>query len=213
MLFRSGQVHIVAGSLRNSRIDVPDAPGLRPTPDRVRETLFNWLAPEIDGARCLDLFAGTGALGIEALSRGAAAAVFVDDDVAACAVLRDNLRALGLGARAVVLAQRVERVLPRLLQRGLVPGAAAPPYGYVFADPPYRDVPVAVPALLRFFFAHQAALLGPDGVLVVEHDRRTELTADLPRTDLRRYGDTALSFFAAPGTTPTSHATQPGDPT
>lgn len=206
-------LRVIAGEHRGRRLRAPAGLHTRPTADRVRQALFNILSPLPPGRVALDLYAGSGALGIEALSRGAAAAVFVDDDVAACAVLRDNLRALGLGARAVVLAQRVERVLPRLLQPGLVPGAAAPPYGYVFADPPYKDVPVAVPALLRFFFAHQAALLGPDGVLVVEHDRRTELTADLPRTDLRRYGDTALSFFAAPGTAPTSHATQPGDQT
>lgn len=206
-------LRVIAGEHRGRRLRAPAGLHTRPTADRVRQALFNILPPLPPGSVALDLYAGSGALGIEALSRGAAAAVFVDDDVAACAVLRDNLRELGLGARAVVLAQRVERVLPRLLQPGLVPGAAAPPYGYVFADPPYKDVPVAVPALLRFFFAHQAALLGPDGVLVVEHDRRTELTADLPRTDLRRYGDTALSFFAAPAAAPTSHATQPGDPT
>ena len=95
----------------------------------------------------------------------------------------------------------------------LVPGGAAPPYRYVFADPPYKDVPSEVPALLRFFFTHQATLLGPHGVLVVEHDRRTDLNGELARVDVRRYGDTALSFFAAPGTAPTSHATQPGDQT
>jgi len=73
-----GKLRIVAGSLRGSRLAVPDNAGLRPTPDRVRETLFNWLAPVIDGARCLDLFAGTGALGIEAISRGASACTFVE---------------------------------------------------------------------------------------------------------------------------------------
>jgi len=205
-------LRVIAGEHRGRRLRAPAGLHTRPTADRVRQALFNILPPPPPGSVALDLYAGSGALGIEALSRGAAAAVFVDDDVAACAVLRDNLRALGLGARAVVLAQRVERVLPRLLQRGLVPGGAAPPFSYVFADPPYKDVPSAVPALLRFFFAHQAALLGPDGVLVVEHDRRTELTGDLPRIDVRRYGDTALSFFAAPGAEPTSHDTQPGDP-
>ena len=207
-------LRVIAGEHRGRRLRAPAGLHTRPTADRVRQALFNILPPPPPGSVALDLYAGSGALGIEALSRGAAAAVFVDDDVAACAVLRDNLRALGLSARAVVLAQRVERVLPRLLQQGLAPGGTAPPYSYVFADPPYKDVPTAVPALLRFFFAHQAALLGPTGVLVVEHDRRTELTADLLRIDVRRYGDTALSFFAAPGTAPTSpsHQTQPGDP-
>jgi len=86
-----GMVRIVAGRLRGSKIAVPDAPGLRPTPDRVRETLFNWLAPFVDGARCLDLFAGTGALGIEALSRGAAECVFVERDRGLCARIAANL--------------------------------------------------------------------------------------------------------------------------
>jgi len=89
-----GSLRIVAGRLRGSRLAVPDADGLRPTPDRVRETLFNWLAPVIPGARCLDLYAGTGALGIEALSRGAGACVFVERDRTLCRLLRDNLERL-----------------------------------------------------------------------------------------------------------------------
>jgi 16S rRNA (guanine966-N2)-methyltransferase len=90
----TGRLRIVGGTLRGSRLDVPMAPGLRPTPDRVRETLFNWLAPVIDGARCLDLYAGTGALGIEALSRGAAQVDFVDTDNRLVALLRANLARL-----------------------------------------------------------------------------------------------------------------------
>src|SRR5512141_1310795 len=86
-----GSVRIIGGSLRRSRLEVADAPGLRPTPDRVRETLFNWLMPVIEGSRCLDLFAGTGALGIEALSRGAAQVDFVETDGQLAALLRENL--------------------------------------------------------------------------------------------------------------------------
>src|SRR5574338_1690283 len=86
-----GKLRIVGGTLRGSRIAVPDAPGLRPTPDRVRETLFNWLAPVIADAHCLDLFAGTGALGIEALSRGAAPVDFVEADARLADLLRANL--------------------------------------------------------------------------------------------------------------------------
>jgi 16S rRNA (guanine966-N2)-methyltransferase len=89
-----GKLRIVGGSLRGSRIAIADAPGLRPTPDRVRETLFNWLMPVIAGARCLDLFAGTGALGIEALSRGAAAVDFVEAEVRLADALRANLARL-----------------------------------------------------------------------------------------------------------------------
>lgn len=90
----SGKLRIVGGFLRGSRIAVPDAPGLRPTPDRVRETLFNWLMPAIEGAKCLDLFAGTGALGIEALSRGAAAVDFVEADARLADGLHANLTRL-----------------------------------------------------------------------------------------------------------------------
>jgi 16S rRNA (guanine966-N2)-methyltransferase len=205
-------LRVIAGEHRGRRLRAPAGLGTRPTADRVRQALFNILPPPAPGSVALDLYAGSGALGIEALSRGAAAAVFVDADPAACAVLRANLRALGLGGRAVVLAQRVERVLARLLDAGLAPGGTAPPYSYVFADPPYKDVASQVPALLHFFFTHQATLLGPHGLLVIEHDRRTELAGELPRVDARRYGDTALSFFAAPQAEPTSHDLQPGDP-
>ena len=123
-----GQVRIVAGSLRNSRIEVPDAPGLRPTPDRVRETLFNWLAPEIDGARCLDLFAGTGALGIEALSRGAGHCTFVEADARLAAALRATLARLKV-ANAEVRNEPAERFL----------AAAASPFDVAFVDPPFAQ--------------------------------------------------------------------------
>jgi len=97
----SGRVRIIGGTLRGSRLEVPDAPGLRPTPDRVRETLFNWLMPVMSGARCLDLFAGTGALGIEALSRGAATVDFVETDARLADLLRVNLARLKQTARVV----------------------------------------------------------------------------------------------------------------
>lgn len=88
------QLRIIAGQWRGRRLHFPDLPGLRPTPDRVRETLFNWLSPILPGARCLDLFAGSGALGIEALSRGAAEVVFVEQQPAAVTALRENLTKL-----------------------------------------------------------------------------------------------------------------------
>src|SRR5688572_18662669 len=89
-----GRIRIIAGTLRNSRLDVPHAAGLRPTSDRVRETLFNWLAPVTDGARCLDLYAGTGALGVEAASRGAREVVFVERDFALARAIEGNLARL-----------------------------------------------------------------------------------------------------------------------
>src|SRR5689334_3673643 len=120
-----GRLRIVAGTLRGSRLDVADAPGLRPTPDRVRETLFNWLMPVIAGARCLDLFAGTGALGIEALSRGAAAVDFVETDGELAERLRANLLRLKQTAR--VLRLDALRFLGETEMR----------YDVVFLDPPF----------------------------------------------------------------------------
>ncbi|MDE2156414.1 MAG: 16S rRNA (guanine(966)-N(2))-methyltransferase RsmD [Xanthomonadaceae bacterium] len=121
-----GRIRIIGGSLRNSRLEVPDLPGLRPTAERVRETLFNWLAPVIAGARCLDLCAGTGALGIEALSRGAASVQFVERDVRAAQVLRGNLvRLKATAGKVAVLA--AEEFLAGPPQ----------PHDLVFLDPPF----------------------------------------------------------------------------
>ena len=120
-----GKLRIIGGSLRGSRIAVPDVQGLRPTPDRVRETLFNWLAPVIEGAKCLDLFAGTGALGIEALSRGAAKVDFVEADARLAQLLRENLARLKQTAQ--VHADTAGRFLDRTSSR----------YDLVFLDPPF----------------------------------------------------------------------------
>lgn len=125
---RPGSLRIIAGHLRGSRLAVPAMDGLRPTPDRVRETLFNWLAPHIAGARCLDLFAGTGALGVEALSRGAAQCCFVERDRALAQALRENLARL-----RVDNAQVVEADALAWLAR---PGAA---FDIVFIDPPFAQ--------------------------------------------------------------------------
>ena len=123
----SGKLRIIGGSLRNSRLTVPDRPGLRPTADRVRETLFNWLMPVIDGARCLDLFAGTGALGIEALSRGAAWVDFVESDAALAQALKDNLARLKQERAAVRSADALH----------LLEDAPAHAYDIAFVDPPF----------------------------------------------------------------------------
>ena len=120
------QIRIIGGQWRSRRLEFPDAPSLRPTPDRVRETLFNWLAPVLPGARCLDVFAGSGALGIEALSRGAAAVVFIEHDPVAMRALRDNL------ARLKAEGGRVEPAEALAWLRR--PGT---PFEIVFLDPPF----------------------------------------------------------------------------
>jgi 16S rRNA (guanine966-N2)-methyltransferase len=126
------EVRIIGGSLRGRKLSFPDVPGLRPTPDRVRETLFNWLAPHISGMRVLDLFAGSGALGIEAVSRGAASAVLVESSPIAEKQLRESVKLLRL--REV----QVERgdALGYLVRYALAPGGARC-FDLVFLDPPF----------------------------------------------------------------------------
>jgi 16S rRNA (guanine966-N2)-methyltransferase len=121
----TGRIRIIGGSLRNSRLEVPDLPGLRPTPERVRETLFNWLAPVLPGTRVLDLCAGTGALGIEALSRGAAAVQFVERDARAAQALRGNLARL-----------KVEATVSVADALAFLDGPAVA-FGLVLLDPPF----------------------------------------------------------------------------
>ena len=123
----SGQVRIIGGRWRGTKLAVPDRPGLRPSSDRVRETLFNWLMPVLPGARVLDLFAGTGALGLEALSRGAAHATLVERDPGLAAALRDAC--VRLGAQATVVAQDALAWLA---------GQQAT-FDLVFLDPPFAD--------------------------------------------------------------------------
>ena len=122
-------VRIIGGAWRGRRVHFPDAPGLRPTPDRVRETLFNWLQPVVAGARCLDLFAGSGALGLEALSRGAAEVVFVEQAPAPARMLREQLAHLSAGRPAA--GRIVESSAERFL------AAPAVPFDVVFLDPPF----------------------------------------------------------------------------
>ncbi len=124
---RSGRLRIVAGNWRSRLLDIADVPGLRPTSERIRETLFNWLTPHIRGARCLDLFAGTGALGLEALSRGAKSAMFVESSAQAVATLNANIKVLGAAAATV---RQMDA-----LQYLKVPSAGK--YDLVFLDPPF----------------------------------------------------------------------------
>ncbi len=122
------QLRIIGGQWRGRKLSFPEVPGLRPTPDRVRETLFNWLAPVITGARCLDLFAGSGALGMEALSRGATRVVLVDNQAVVVTQLRANVNVLQTQAAEVIKEQALNYL------RG--PAIA---FDVVFLDPPYQS--------------------------------------------------------------------------
>ncbi len=124
---RTGQLRIVAGIWRSRLLQIADVPGLRPTSERIRETLFNWLAPRINGARCLDLCAGTGALGIEALSRGASRVVFVERSTVATTILKSNIASLS-AADAKVLNVDAQTYLA---------GSNVEPFDIVFIDPPF----------------------------------------------------------------------------
>ncbi len=126
---KSGRLRIVAGNWRSRLLDIAEVEGLRPTSERIRETLFNWLAPSLHGSRCLDLYAGTGALGLEALSRGAAEAVFVERSPVAARQLQKNIDLLDARGASVVTEGALD-----YLQR-----EASGPFDLVFLDPPFAD--------------------------------------------------------------------------
>jgi 16S rRNA (guanine(966)-N(2))-methyltransferase RsmD len=172
-------MRVVAGAYGGRRLVAPDGSATRPTSDRVREALFSVLGTSVQNARVLDLFAGSGALGIEALSRGAANAVFVDRAPRAIAAVRANLTTLGIDADVC-----------RKEARAWLRTASARPEAYdlVFLDPPYRRAA----ELGRELSEALAAVLAPGARVVTESDRRDPLELDLPVADERRYGDTVI---------------------
>lgn len=184
-------MRIVGGTLGGRVLRAPAGAHTRPTSEKVREALFGILANRLgslEGAQVLDLFAGSGALGIEALSRGAAHATFVDSGKLALAATKKNLADLELVARATVIGGdaivQAQRLIP------------AAPWRLVFVDPPYRS-DLATRAVLALPAAH----LAPGAVIVIEHDKHgapPEALGSLLRTDQRRYGDTMISFFEVP---------------
>jgi 16S rRNA (guanine966-N2)-methyltransferase len=159
-------VRIIAGEWRGRRVNFPDLPGLRPTPDRVRETLFNWLQDSITGAVCLDLFAGSGALGLEALSRGAREVVFVESAQAAARALQEQLVRFGGQRKGRVMEQGASRFLKN------APGAIAPAgFDIVFLDPPFGQNALAeyVPLL------DAGAWLKPNALVYMENEKKAGL--------------------------------------
>lgn len=157
----SNQLRIIGGEWRGRKLRFPDAPNLRPTPDRVRETVFNWLAPMINGAHCLDLFAGSGALGLEALSRGAAFTTFVDSHKKVTQVLKEHLELLKLNTRAEVIQLDSVKYLKNTSQK----------YDLVFLDPPYHmDFMQKVVPLLE-----ENSWLADNAMLYLEIEKRQSL--------------------------------------
>jgi 16S rRNA (guanine966-N2)-methyltransferase len=182
-------MRLTGGTDRGRKLRGPRGTGTRPTASRVRQAIFNILGPPSPDAPVLDLYAGTGALGIEALSRGAPKAVFVERDQRALAALGRNLRELGLDSRAVIAGGSVHSVLPRL-----DPAEVGGGFAWVFVDPPYAsdEAERTLAALAG------CGALASGAVVIVEHDKRNvppDAAGELHLVDRRYYGDTGVSFF------------------
>src|SRR5262245_16771647 len=172
-------MRVVAGEHRGQRLAAPKRAGTRPTADRVREALFNVLGP-VDGLRVLDLYAGSGALGIEALSRGAAEAAFVDSDPAAVRAVRANLERIGIEGGRVFRADALSFLRGAARHGDL--------WDLVLLDPPYRLAPRLGPALGPLL----VPVVAPGAPIVCESSVKHPLRLELPLIDERRYGDTAM---------------------
>jgi 16S rRNA (guanine966-N2)-methyltransferase len=179
-------MRIIAGSRKGARIAAPKGLDTRPTGDRVREAVFNLVGP-VEGAEVLDLYAGSGALGLEALSRGAARVTFVDSSREAAETILRNLDKLRLEG-AVVLREDALRKLA-------ADAAGGRRYDLVLIDPPYGMTARILPALALSL----PAVLAPDGVAVLESGAREEPELPLPQRTSRRYGSTRVTLFEAPG--------------
>jgi len=176
-------MRVIAGEFRSRKLATLPGMATRPTPDRLRESLFNILAPRIEGATFMDVYAGTGAVGIEALSRGAGRAIFIERNRAAVEVIRENLHALGIESRAEVFTAKAHTVLERLTG------------DIVFLDPPYD---------LEREYAESLDLLGarPNSLVIAQHSVRLALTDEygkLRRTRVVKQGDNSLSFYQSTG--------------
>jgi 16S rRNA (guanine(966)-N(2))-methyltransferase RsmD len=182
-------VRIISGQLRGRRLRAPEGLGTRPTSDRVREALFNIISKHVPGARFLDLFAGSGAVGLEAISRGAEAAVFVDQSRRALEQIEDNVERCGVSDRARILGKDALAALKTL-------EAGGERFDVVYVDPPY-DAGLYRP-ILRFLGT--SGLVEEDGIVVVElrsRDRLPDEVGELRHYRDERYGDTTLAFYEA----------------
>jgi len=184
-------MRVIAGKARGLRLKAPPGTVARPTADRVKQSLFGMLGSRVEGARVLDLFAGSGSLGIEALSRGAATAVFVERSRPCVQVIRENLTRTRFLEQAEVVVGDALAAVGRF-------AAQQRKFDIIFADPPYEGgLAAAVVEAVA-----EASLLTEKGLLVVEHDRREEIPqekANLRAERHRVYGDTAITIFSATG--------------
>jgi 16S rRNA (guanine966-N2)-methyltransferase len=200
-------MRVIAGTYRSRPLTAPRGTATRPTSDRLRETLFNVLAPQIEGAQFADLYAGSGAVGIEALSRGAEHVTFVENAASAVSALRTNLAALKIGSGFQIEERSVSLALRNLAVRNTAVSNVArrdPHFTLVYLDPPWEDA-AAYTQSLDLLAGSAAALLAPEAIVIAEHARRGSATladtyGSLDRDRLLRYrlleqGDAALSFY------------------
>ena len=178
-------MRIIAGSRKGARIFAPKGREVRPTGDRVREAVFNLIGP-VEGMEVLDLFAGSGAMGLEALSRGASSVTFVENDRSTAEVILRNLDKLQLKG-ADVLREDAARKLAR-------DAAGGRRYDLVLVDPPYR----MLPRVLHTLAAHLPAVVAPGGIVIVESGAREEPELPLPQRTSRKYGSVRVTVFEAP---------------
>jgi 16S rRNA (guanine966-N2)-methyltransferase len=180
-------MRVIAGKYRSRRLKTPSSFKVRPTSDRLRETLFNILGPSVTDSLFVDLYAGTGAIGIEAISRGARDVFFIDRDPASITLVRQNLESLKISAGVEVITAEAERGLDKLAARHLIAD-------FIFLDPPYNDDGCI--EVLEYLDASH--LLAPQGIVIAEHSSKLELPerlVRLERTRLLEQGDAALSFY------------------
>lgn len=187
--FLKGQLfmRVISGTLRGRRLKGPKGLELRPTGDRLKETLFNILAPHIPGAVMMDVFSGTGAIGIEAISRGARRVLFIDKNPSAVGLIRHNLKACGIEGGFDLIREDVFKILRSLARKQFQADL-------IFFDPPYDWLPFQ--DLLKL--ALKPSLLSPGGITVMEHARRAELPDSgdgYHRFRVVRHGDSCLSFY------------------
>jgi 16S rRNA (guanine966-N2)-methyltransferase len=185
-------MRVIAGTYRSRILKSLKGNALRPTSDRLRETLFNVLGAEVERSRFIDIYAGTGAVGIEALSRGAAEVVFIENHAPAAALIRRNLESLGVRSGAFVLPVDALHGLEKLAAKHQ---PTDPPIDFVFLDPPYAKSE-EYDRLLHFLGS--ADLLAAGSVVIAEHSRKLDLPEqikNLHRTRVLRQGDAALSFY------------------
>jgi 16S rRNA (guanine966-N2)-methyltransferase len=183
-------MRVIAGQYRSRPLSAPRGLDTRPTSDRLRETLFNVLAPRIADAVFLDLYAGSGAVGIEALSRGAREAIFVEQADAPMKAIRGNLSALGIAGRYALEQRSVAAALRRLAENGRVADI-------VFLDPPYSEV-AEYTQTLGLLGGASRGVLAPNAIVIAEHEKRRELDERyglLVRYRVLKQGDAALSFY------------------